>query len=58
MSSNMYLYEKACEAHSQDLRREAEKVPKRPQTNDLAHHSTPSRHVRSRDEQAPFTRYN
>ena len=25
MSSNMYLYEKACEAHSQDLRREAEK---------------------------------
>ena len=26
MSSNMYLYEKACEAHSQDLRREAEKA--------------------------------
>jgi len=25
MSSNMYLYEKAREAHSQDLRREAEK---------------------------------
>ena len=26
MSSNRYLYEKASEAHSQDLRREAEKA--------------------------------
>jgi hypothetical protein len=25
MGANMYLYEKVCEAHSQDLRREAEK---------------------------------
>src|SRR5260370_16698135 len=40
------------------LRQARRKVPKRPQTNDSAHHSTPSRHVRSSNEQAPYTAAN
>src|SRR5712692_4631136 len=40
------------------LRQARPQEAKRPQTDDPAHHSTPSRHVRSSDEQAPYTAAN